>query len=783
MAKFSFRKPRIISKKFPEMVSHIDGVTKSLEGLVFSYSEKVDKTLHKKYLMLAISSLVFLVVIGSFISPKGKADSSIFYPESCLGGWINPPNAQGEITTTSNGDESQFTKDNSAILPKNTNAEMYCGNFKGEFDAETNPTKILVSLALTKGVDVSIEAMGTGTMLTASSTDTATSSPEAVLMVASSTSASSTAVLETATTSPSENASTTVATSTDVITATSTVISPIATETAATEATITPVISPVEPESFIGNVLNSVKDSVLDFFTSTPSVKQETDTVIVPPPPAPAESPAPEPVTSPTPPTSYFMNMKHYMLSFIATHVFAEEVSITGTSTETTSMIDVATSTVSETIVSSSTLATTTDALYATTSVSEVATSTIETSSSTQQDGFLDNFLEVFYTFDGVTWISLGDLNEISMKYRTFEIPVTASTSWSDMGQLQIKIEAKKRIDETPTVYLDGIKVEVLYETVVKHVHPDFTRDTILKDEIVDGVRVVTIINNDTMTQEVWYMRLEENIVATSTLNEATSTQTGVGSSTQDVLNISTTSSSSSSTSTDSSASTPVRPMIPVVDLLKQQWKKFEGKDVTLATHAIVEEIKKQEVDEIIKKIEEENALPNFASDTIKRLKGSSVQEIVIQIEKQVGGVLRNELWLYDTETGKQEKIGSTASTTIAQDSPLGIKDGLIFWLSEDKATIYAYRPTDKYLIEQPMKPYDIANGERAEIAFDGIPWTVIVGSGGFTFFSSETGEVFSDEDSRIVGVLRNKLGLDTEVVKDQLRELNLLVEESPDAQ
>mgnify|MGYP000963398957 CR=1 FL=1 len=82
MAKFSFRKPRIISKKFPEMVSHIDGVTKSLEGLVFSYSEKVDKTLHKKDLMLAISSLVFLVVIGNFMPPKGTAHSSNYSAES-----------------------------------------------------------------------------------------------------------------------------------------------------------------------------------------------------------------------------------------------------------------------------------------------------------------------------------------------------------------------------------------------------------------------------------------------------------------------------------------------------------------------------------------------------------------------------------------------------------------------------------------------------------------------------------------------------------------------------
>ena len=60
--------------------------------------------------------------------------------------------------------------------------------------------------------------------------------------------------------------------------------------------------------------------------------------------------------------------------------------------------------------------------------------------------------------------------------------------------RVQIKIQSKRHIDETPTVYLDGIKVEVLYDTDLLHMHPDFARDTILKDETFDGIRVVTIV-------------------------------------------------------------------------------------------------------------------------------------------------------------------------------------------------------------------------------------------------------------------------------------------------
>ena len=93
MGRFPFKRPRIISKKFPEMDNHIDAVTKSLEALVFSYSHHVDKTLQRKHLMMAISSLALLVVLGSFISPTGKAASSIFYPKTCLGGWANPHTA------------------------------------------------------------------------------------------------------------------------------------------------------------------------------------------------------------------------------------------------------------------------------------------------------------------------------------------------------------------------------------------------------------------------------------------------------------------------------------------------------------------------------------------------------------------------------------------------------------------------------------------------------------------------------------------------------------------
>jgi hypothetical protein len=355
------------------------------------------------------------------------------------------------------------------------------------------------------------------------------------------------------------------------------------------------------------------------------------------------------------------------------------------------------------------------------------------------------------------------------MKYRTFEIPVTASTSWSDLGHLQVKVQAKKRQLDTPTVYLDGIKVEVLYNTEIEHTHPDFSRDTILKDETVDGIRMVTIINNDTNEQEIWYMLVEESAVS-STSVVATSTDVStssplVASSTAELLH--------DGSSTLDATSTVIQ--APILEVLKHTWKKYTGKDLTIATAQLVEEIKKQEESE---KIGELDILPDFASDTIKRMKGVSSHEVLVQIERGTEENPRDELWLYDTTSNTEERIGksTTTASTIAVDSPIGAKGGYLFWLSLDKRSMYAYGLEDKVVLEQKIPEYNADKGERAEVTFEGVHWKAIVTNEGFSFFSPETGEVFSDEDSGIVETLRNNKKLDSVLNKEELSKLNLPV-------
>jgi hypothetical protein len=801
MGKFPFKRPRIISKKFPEIDSSIDGVTKSLNDLVFSYHEQVSRALSKKHWMMAFSSVALILVLGSFISLRGKAESSIFYPETCLGGWINPENAEGEQQTTSNGDESQFTKDNSAILPKNTNAEMYCGNFKGKFDAATKPTKIMVSLALTKGADLlqedTLESGLAATSTKVTITDVASSTATTTLLQASSTAidASSTVVTN--------------GTSTPATTSSST--GDAATSTVGTAQAI-PGTAVSSGPSVVDGIVKSVQSTINDIFGGSDTKASQTDTVVVPAPApatdtqsAPTPTPQETPTTTTTTPTSYIQLKNSFVSQFVETVFAQEDTSAAPASSDTqaapqvtsapavvVTTSDVASTTVTPTPQPESTptvspvanffststpdSGTSTDSLFligtstaSSTSLTGGTTTKISTADPAVDNQFQNNFLEVFYTFDGVTWTSLGELNEISMKYRTFEIPVTASTSWSDLAHLQIKVQAKKRDQDTPTVYLDGIKVEVLYDSVIEHTHPDFARDTILKDETVAGIRMVTIINNDTKEQEIWYMRVDDN-VASSTLNVATST--GIGT-TSPVVASDTNESLPKGTSTLDASSTDSK--APILEALQHRWKKYTGKDLTIPTANLIEEINKQEDSE---KTDQADLLPDFASDTIKRMKGVSSHEVLVQIERGTEENPRDELWLYDTTTGTEERIGksTTTASTIAVDSPIGAKGGYLFWLSIDRKNMYAYSLENKTVLEQKIPEYNADKGERAEVTFDGISWKAIVNNEGFSFYSPETGEVFSDEDSGIVETLRSAKKLDVVLNKEELSKLNLPV-------
>ncbi len=504
-----------------------------------------------------------LVLIATYISPKSSAESVIFYPTSCLGGWNNVTHAEGVMDVEGNINETSFTATNSAVLPTGVSADVYCGGFTGEFKENTKPTKIILAISWSKGEKVLIEATSTASTTVAITSESFASSSLEILDSASSSVVSFTL----ATTTPEELP---IASSTNNDSSESTILPLLNETTEEIVSTTTPSITPSQDQPII----------------VTPPVETESTPSLTPQPAPPTGETPLTPVsqedttTPPNPIVSFLGTFLQLFRGAFGEYAYAEEPeveqteisspptvtpiiatsennqpqiidSITGatipnteiSSSSPTTQIETtplnqglleritdsiqtqvqlpdlfsAIASSSEMIIPASTSTFTYDAsssfdilsstMLSTSSIitDSNSSSTYLTSDQSQEDEAQNNFLEILYTYDGVTWKSLGKVNEDSLVYRTFEIPVTATTAWDDLSQLQIQIRPFPRIDETPTIYLDGMKLDVIYETPVEHEHPDFTRDTILKDKSDDNVRVVSIINADTNNKEIWY--------------------------------------------------------------------------------------------------------------------------------------------------------------------------------------------------------------------------------------------------------------------------------------
>ena len=73
-----------------------------------------------------------------------------------------------------------------------------------------------------------------------------------------------------------------------------------------------------------------------------------------------------------------------------------------------------------------------------------------------------EDFLKVSYNLDGVNWQALGMVNKNNWQDLSFKIPVY---QLEDVKKIQIKIESLPILNKTPFVYLDGMALEVEYET------------------------------------------------------------------------------------------------------------------------------------------------------------------------------------------------------------------------------------------------------------------------------------------------------------------------------
>jgi hypothetical protein len=246
----------------------------------------------------------------------------------------------------------RFSEENSAVLPENTAAEIFCGGFTAEIPPDTRPRSLIVALSLSTGT-----------------------APE---VIESDNFASSTGEILDA---PSDSS------------------------VHITEPTPDPVIEPApEPDP---DPVSEPEPAPEPAPSSEPEPAPE---------PEPAQEPASEPAPDPGPVSRYFISVAHAQEVPEAAPLPAEPEPV------------------------------------------------LEEVVSHPPAG---DFLEVRYTFDGSEWHTIDTLDVSHAASQSFSVPLPEDASWSDLSAFQVSVRAVASVDATPKLYLDGMRLDIAYESMV----------------------------------------------------------------------------------------------------------------------------------------------------------------------------------------------------------------------------------------------------------------------------------------------------------------------------
>lgn len=494
--------------------SHIDKVAHSLQLVAFSKYTPPQARAAKR----AVSAFVIaLLVIYTFSPFLLKANTVLFYPTACLGGWVTPYHASGLPS-----EAKEYSAATSAVLPGDTHAELYCGSFTGEIPEGSTPkdTRLVIYWAAEHSTDK--EAVPT--------------IEETVEIVSDDFSSSTQAILD----APIDDVTFTFATST---------------EESSEDTSVNEEIPVAPEEGEIESPASEVKEE-------TTPVQEAT--------PEPAEV-APESTEPETSPVSWFS--MRTLIGLFALPVYAQEestqqevaVEVVNQPVEaeapqvpaeepvqevpTTPVVEVAPEEEAVPVEVVKEVAPTEEPAAETdTSPSlDPANDTpihptvieAERKEAERKEAIVPPVAEVLYTFDGVEWKTLIQVAAKDINQQPLVIPYDVGTTWKNLQSLQIKIQSIQTFDEMPTLYVDAVELQIDYskkydtridssEDAVAIDVDDVTGQKILLfgDEVVQGIKGITpyLALVDIVTAQgrgLWMYDIENN----KRLRVATSSQ------------------------------------------------------------------------------------------------------------------------------------------------------------------------------------------------------------------------------------------------------------------
>lgn len=488
--------------------------------------------LKKNRKLAAPVSILIVVLIIFSVAIKGKASIVNFYPETCLGGWENPSNTEGQPSVASDAQGSDFTRDNAAFL-KNRAAQMFCGDFSGEVPEDSVPRKFTVRFSwfvddgsYDKGEKIINEKLDEGRNVQTQAeenkdADSASSESDENLDDTSgpqtdsstdggNTDDSSIPSNEDGSSDlpsgemPQENDSTNEESS-----------APSSSDDSSSESGTSDGSSDSGSSDSGGSDSSGGGESssggegafIERFFTKVFAQESES--------PAPQSEqqsePTQEEVSEPVKEENTTEETAEILIK--ETPEALAEAPLEEITEPVEAEVPSEESGVLQTESSSE-------------SKNEAESSEENTQSENQDlesNGIVsldetarDDLFKVMYTLDGTNWEELGVVKRNNWKNVEFDIPFSSVDSWEKLSKVQIAIESLPTIDSFPETYLDSVWVSVEYEGVNPDPlpQPDFLTDKVLNDIRYENVRVIKILKPDGEYQ-IWYAFVPPSLLAT----------------------------------------------------------------------------------------------------------------------------------------------------------------------------------------------------------------------------------------------------------------------------
>lgn len=460
-----FMKKNMTDDKKPEILQDVffdrKNTTLSLRKKMFVIA--IDPTKIKEFLFYhstALSVLMFtLLFIGiASVSLTSKASIAHFYPQSCLGGWKNTHNAEGEPDVPLGSDQEAFHNNNSAFL-RNANAELYCGSFGGEIPADTSPKTF--TLKLSWSIDDGSVLHDESDILETDSeppavenTDTPEVQADEVIETIEVIEAQSEAIPENI---PEESV-----------------------EEEMSEEAIPEADTPVEvPETVKRNIfLSMIKKAFAEEVVESADEPQQEEVS--------------EPVDEPTQdvvieavdetveePISEIPEEPRIPERGGDENMLPSDILIDAQGVDDEGLIQEDADTASQT--------------------DNNEESTVVSAS--------PELLEVLFSTDGTNWKKIGTASYESWQNEIFALPLN---KWTDLHTIQIALRPIPSLDEPPVIYVDSMYIAVEYDdtTLDRGIQPNFFADELIYDETFETIRIIKIRRNDVV--ELWYSDLTE---------------------------------------------------------------------------------------------------------------------------------------------------------------------------------------------------------------------------------------------------------------------------------